>query len=263
IGRAQVEGYRDHLRQQEYGDSTIRKYVGALGTMYRWAIGCGLLADNPAAGVKRPAEPSRIVAVLSREEEVALLPAADGETRLAIDLYLASGMRLSEARDLRWPQIDRHGGAILINKSKTGKARSIPLNARLIGILDRCTRHVRSDYVLCDREGNQLGLYILPRRIESAMERAGIEKKQGAILNLLRHTFGSRMAEAGVSFGTIATIMGNSAVICEKHYIKFSPGHLKAAMATQDVPATVAQDGARTQGEAGSGRVGSVQAVDQ
>lgn len=49
-----VEDYRDTLRRQEYGDSTIRKFVGALGTMYRWAKGRSLLAENPVEGVKRP-----------------------------------------------------------------------------------------------------------------------------------------------------------------------------------------------------------------
>ncbi len=75
----------------------------------------------------------------------------------------------------------------------------------------------------------------LTRHLESALERAGITKQKGAAFNLLRHTFGSRLAEQGHGFGTIATIMGNSAAVCEKHYISFSPGHLKAAMATLDV----------------------------
>jgi site-specific recombinase XerD len=54
ITRTMVEDYRDTLRRQEYGDSTIRKFVGALGTMYRWAKGRSLLAENPVEGVKRP-----------------------------------------------------------------------------------------------------------------------------------------------------------------------------------------------------------------
>src|SRR5262245_61595049 len=64
VTRVMVEDYRESLRRQEYGDSTIRKYVGALGTCYRWAIGRGLLMSNPAQDVKRPSEPDRQVEVL-------------------------------------------------------------------------------------------------------------------------------------------------------------------------------------------------------
>ncbi len=234
ITRVQVEAYRDKLRRDDYGDSTIRKYVGALGTMYRWAIGRGLLTANPAEGVKRPQEPSRVVVVLSREEEAALLAAGDPGTQLAVELYLASGMRCGEALRLQWGHIDKAGGAILIHTSKTGKARSIPLNVRLTAILGRAKRHVRSDYVLRDRQGQPLDRYTLTRALLNAMQAAGIAKQQGAVFNLLRHTFGSRMAEAGVDMTTLATIMGNSPDICYRHYIRFSPGHLRAAMASQD-----------------------------
>lgn len=267
---AQVEDYRDSLKRQEYSDSTIRKYVGGLGTMYRWGIKRGLMTDDPilrwsrtGEGVKRPQEPDRQVEVLTRDEEANALDAADRQTSIAIDLYIASGMRLGEGLDLRWPQVDRHGGAILINKSKTGKARSIPLNARLTGILARATKHIRSDFVLCDRDGEPLDRYVITRAVESTLQRAGIQKKPGAVFNLLRHTFGSRMAEAGVDMTTLATIMGNSPDICYKHYIRFSPGHLKAVMAKVDRPSSVAQDGARASNGVGSGSVSSLQVVDQ
>lgn len=59
IKRLHVENFRDHLRSEEYGDSSIRKYVGALGTMFRWAIGRGLLTQNPTEGVKRPRSRTR------------------------------------------------------------------------------------------------------------------------------------------------------------------------------------------------------------
>lgn len=80
----------------------------------------GLVESNPAEGVRRPPEPDREVVVLSRDDEKALLDVADRKTRLVIDFYLASGMRRGEALDLRWNQVDRNGGAILIQKSKTG-----------------------------------------------------------------------------------------------------------------------------------------------
>jgi len=173
---------------------------------------------------------------LAPERKQKLLEETERDDRIIVRLFLESGMRLSEGLSLRWTQVDRTGGAILINKSKTGKARSVPLNVRLTAVLDDVTRHIRSDYVLCDREGRPLSRYVVARQVESALERAEFAKAKGTNLNLLRHTFGSRLAEAGVSMATIATIMGNSEAVCMRHYIRFSPGHLRAAMATLDTP---------------------------
>src|SRR5439155_11512970 len=98
------------------------------------------------------------------------------------------------------------------------------------------TRYVRSDFVLCDRQRKPLDRFVLARRIESVLGLAVITKVKGTGFNLFRHTFGSRLAEQGVSMATIATIMGNSEAVCMRHYVRFSPAHLKAAMATLDAP---------------------------
>jgi integrase len=273
VTRAMVEDYRDALARDGASASTIRSYLTALGTCYRWAKVRGLLPDNPALdwrvkgeGVTRPPKPDREVDVLSRDEEKTLLAAADPAARIMIRLFIESGMRQGgrgdgeEGLNLKWPQVDRAGGAILIPKSKTGRARAIPLNARLTAVLDGATRHVRSEFLLCDREGNRLDPWRATRAVESAMERAGIVKVGGPF-NLMRHTFGSRLAEQGVSFGAIAKIMGNSAAVCERHYIRFSPGYLKAAMATLDRARTVAPRGARAPRERFSGSSKRLQVV--
>jgi integrase len=241
-----VEGFREFRRKARYrqghkgkskrniGANTLRKDLVSLGTLFRWAMRRRLASANPVQDVARPSKPDREVVVLSQDEVTGLLAAADRLTRRVIELLLESGLRRGEGLDLKWSQVDRAGGAILIHRSKTGKARSIPLNARLTGVLDRATRHVRSDFVLCDHEGHRLDPYVTTRAVESAMERAGITKTRGAVFNLFRHTFGSRLAETGVDMATIATIMGNSPEVCHRHYIRFSPRHLKEAMARLD-----------------------------
>ncbi len=41
-----------------------------------------------------------------------------------------------------------------------------------------------------------------------------------------RHTFGSQLAQAGVSLYKISTLMGNSPDICRKHYAALIPEQL-------------------------------------
>jgi len=248
VTRADVEAYRDHLQHEEYGESTIRKYVGTVGTLYRWAIKAGLVTVNPAEGVERPPEPDGLIEILTCEEEPAFLEKVEEPYRLACEFYLAGGFRMGEGLDLRWGQVSRGSGEILIHESKTNKARSVSINATLAGILARATEHLRSDilrrdveggrapeaYVLCYHDARPLDRFKLARAIHEALDRAEIQKRKGACANLLRHTFGTRLAEKGVPMPVIATLMGNSPEIAFKHYVRFSPGHLKAAMATLD-----------------------------
>ena len=42
-----------------------------------------------------------------------------------------------------------------------------------------------------------------------------------------RHTFGSHLAQKGVSLYKIATLMGNSPEICRKHYARLIPEELR------------------------------------
>jgi site-specific recombinase XerD len=248
VTRVDVESYRDHLKREEYGESTIRKYVGTVGTLYRWAMKAGLVTVNPAEGVDRPPEPDGLIEILTREEVPRFLDKVEEPYRLACEFYLAGGFRMGEGMDLRWGQVSRESSEILIHESKTNKARSVAINATLAGILDRATAHLRSDilrkdveaghapeaFVLCYPDGLPLDRFKLARAIHEALDRAEILKRKGACANLLRHTFGSRLAEKGVPMPVIATLMGNSPEIAFKHYVRFSPGHLKAAMATLD-----------------------------
>ena len=244
ITRAMVEDYRDSLRRAEYGDSTVRKYVGNLSTLYKWAKGRGLLPDDPALawsrngeGVTRPSEPDHEVDVVSRDEQTKWEQATDPLTASIIALFCASGMRAGgrgdgeEGLKLKWSQVGRDSGNILIPTSKNHKARAIPINGPLTAALDRVS--MRGEYVLSDEAGKPLDYFKVQRLLESALETAGIVKR-GGVFNLMRHTFGSRLAEKNVGFGTIAKIMGNTAAIAERHCIRFSPSHLKAAMAMLD-----------------------------
>lgn|GEM_PF-1585061 len=248
VSRADVEAYRDHLKREGKGESTIRKYVGTVGTLYRWAMKAGLVMVNPAEGVDRPPEPDGLIEILTPKEVPRFLKKVEDPYRLACEFYLAGGFRMGEGIDLRWGQVSRENGEILIHESKTNKARSVAINVTLAGILDRATAHLRSDilrkdieagrapdaFVLCYHDGLPLDRFKLARAIHEALDCAEILKRKGACGNLLRHTFGSRLAEKGVPMPVIATLMGNSPEIAFKHYVRFSPGHLKAAMETLD-----------------------------
>ena len=179
--------------------------------------------------------------MLSEGEEQQLLAALqyDYPTQLAIRLYITSGMRRMEAIELTWPSIRPEG--IELERTKTGKPRTISYNLSLSGVLEDCRKLSQRGHVLRNGEGkpyadSEKALAALERSIRRGISRAKIRKGRGSLFNLFRHTTGSRLAERGASFGQIANILGNTAQICEKYYIHWSKQAGAATMALLDRP---------------------------
>ncbi len=189
---------------------------------------------------------------LSLEEEAALLTAClKSRCRClypAVMLALNTGMRYSEIRLLRWKQVDFQSEILTVGKSKspTGTGRVIPLNSRILKVLERWAaqfpsrelRHFvfpRERYGAAGEEdtfGFSAGVVIYdtdPTRPigdwkdawEKAKKRAGgiltgkTEDKEPESLQCrfhdLRHTAVTRLLEAGIPYPVVASMMGWSA----------------------------------------------------
>jgi hypothetical protein len=59
------------------------------------------------------------------------------------------------------------------------------------------------------------------RKINAASENPIPEERIG--WNSFRHTFGSLLAQAGVSLDKICSWMGNTPEVCRRHYAQFVP----------------------------------------
>jgi integrase len=242
--------------ERRISESTLRKQIIALGTIFKWARRRGLVRENPIADYEKPKEPGeRTIAVLSAEQEQALKAACAPDVWDVVEWALYSGMRLGEVLRLRWRDVDPESGVVHTG-SKTGRSRKIPLDVSpvLRPILERRRRRVEDDWreagqvvpmpelVFCERDGSPLDPYMLNRRLEAAAASAEIEKRRGVLWNRFRHTWATRLAATGkVSLFEISKWMGNSVAICERHYAAYLPESLERARWLLVPPAGVAQ----------------------
>ena len=189
---------------------------------------------------------------ITPEEEAALLSAClKSRCRclyLAVMLALNTGMRYSEIRLLRWIQVDFAAKVVTVGKSKTktGTGRAIPLNSRILSVLEmwaaqfpgRQSAHFvfPSEKYGAAGEEDSFGFTAGPivydtdptRPIgdwkeawEKAKERAGAilssktEEEESEPLKCrfhdLRHTAVTRLLEAGIPYPVVASMMGWSA----------------------------------------------------
>ena len=186
-------------------DATVNRDLSTLRHILYWAVDEQIIEANPIARLKMARERKVRRQVLSPEEEIRLLDAAKDHLHGMIIAALDTGMRRGEITGQRWEDVDFARKLLFVTKSKTpeGECREIPLTTRL------------SELLVANRkpEGIVFGYQGEPVRIIKRSWKTAL--KNGAIRHLrfhdLRHTFNTRLMEAGVLQEIRMALMGHSA----------------------------------------------------
>lgn len=210
---------------------TANAYLKSLKACLNWGVRMGYLDRNPIAGVRllpeREKDQVRKRRALSDEECVRLLDeAAKGipcDHFCAIELMLFTGLRYGELARLRWPDFkenrDRYSVTVRAEVAKSGKERTVPFF------------HAAMEGRIWERQGSPLWFNLDPNdssalraSLYKALDAAGIPRvdDQGRRVDLhaLRHTYGTRMARAGMSPALLMVLMGHAKIETTlKHYV--------------------------------------------
>jgi integrase len=163
-------------------------------------------------------------------EDATRLLAACGESRNGsltdlVEFALFTGLRRGEVLDLTWERVDRARGVILLDVTKSGKRREVPLNSR-------------ADAVLARRGSKSSGLVFGTRKwdhFRSAWERAvGRAKLVDFHFHDLRHTFASWAVQRGASLQEVKDLLGHHSLAMTLRYGHLAPEHLRSAVARLD-----------------------------
>ena len=228
IGRGEVEGFIAAKRREGKATKSILNYLGLLNSIFAYAERRGLARGNPVKLVDKPsaggANPDiRFLDEPELEALIAAVPAdaRGGTERVAYVTAAMTGLRQGELLGLRWRDIDWAAGRIRVRQNyvrgefgtpkSRRSSRSVPLADRVAGELDRHFQRSAyqqdNDLVFCHPEsGAPLDRSRLLKRFKAAAGRAGLREVR---FHDLRHTFGTRMAGAGVALRTLQEWMGH------------------------------------------------------
>ncbi len=190
--------------------STVQRYLAPLKALFADAVEDGILRSNPAnvrVGLGAQSTERKVgKRALTREELEALLNAAPEEWVLFARFMVNTGLRISEAIELRWRDVEFGTPTMLhvsrafsrgeVNppKSKHG-ARSIPLSPDLARDLFRVQGEA-DELVFANEVGHRLDpVNLLKRMLRPIAHEASIEWPVG--LHSLRHTCASLLFAEG------------------------------------------------------------------
>ncbi len=209
--------------------ATVNRYLAALSKAFSVAVReWHWLTDNPVRRVSKEREAPGRVRYLSDDERKALLRAckqsALTELHLIVLLALTTGMRRGELLGLRWPDIDLKRSLIVLQKTKNGERRSVPVLGEVATLLrsHAKVRRLDSDLVFAGASGRPVAF---DAAWYAALERAGVEDFR---FHDLRHTAASYLAMSGATTPEIAAVLGHKTLAMVKRYAHLSDQHTGA-----------------------------------
>ncbi len=169
---------------------------------------------------------------LTREEVDALMSAAGKvgrhqlRDRTLILMTYRHGLRVSEAVDLKWDQIDLKAGRIHVNRLKNGNAATHFLEGDEIRALRRVRReYAGSPFVFSTERGGPLSRSTVNKLVERAGQLAGISFPVHP--HMLRHACGFYLANRGVDTRTIQDYLGHKSIQHTVKYTQLTPHKFK------------------------------------
>ncbi len=242
LTREHVERFAADMLGAGLTPKTIANALGLLGLVCEHAVKRSWATSNPCRDVERPRALQQDTALrfLDATEVEALLRAVpdDDFGRVQRVIYLAavmSGLRQGELLALQWRDIDWTAQRLRVRrnyvrgqfgtpKSQRG-SRSVPLADRLGGELDLLHRSSAydgdDDLVFAHpHTGRPMNGHALLKAFQRTLKAAGVRRVR---FHDLRHTFGTRMAAAGVPMRTLQEWMGHAHIATTLRYADYAP----------------------------------------
>jgi integrase/recombinase XerD len=219
--------------------SSLRITTVHLKVFFRWLASRGKLPMDPAEPLLSPRPDQTLPETLHGSAVKKLLDSIDpaqllGRRDLAmLELFYASGLRLSELCSVRLEGLDLDEGFIRVT-GKGNKTRIVPVGGRAREAVTDYLRNERPELVT-KRTSSEIfisirGTKLSPDRVRQIVKEraalAGIE--QNVYPHLLRHSFATHLLEGGADLRVIQELLGHADIATTQIYTHVDGARLKA-----------------------------------
>lgn len=219
---ARLAKFRDERLTQVAAGTVIRElaYLSSIINHARreWAVHI----SNPVALVRKPPAPQGRDRVLSQSEQDALLEALRPVGRLnpwmlpLVVVALETAMRRGELLSLEWKLVDLDQRIAMLETTKNGDRRFVPLSSRAISTLAHLPRSI-------DGHVFPITLYAVAAAFGHAVRRAGLKDLR---FHDLRHTAITQMASKLPNVIELSAVTGHRSLKMLQRYYHPSPQDL-------------------------------------
>ena len=217
------------LRRETLAPESAARLLASIKSFYKFLFLENITASDPAADIESPRLGEKLPRTLS-EREVEMLTGAAVRPRdkLIIDLFYATGMRISELAALKVEDVDFESGWVRVF-GKGSKERFVPLGKPALRLLEGYIRSQKLNpgsfvFSTGKRRGRMTrqGIWKIVKRCARA---AGIGDKVKP--HTLRHTFATHLLENGADLRSIQELLGHSNIDTTQIYTHINRKNMK------------------------------------
>jgi len=217
INHTLVRSWIVSMMEQKITSRSINRKITSLKTFYKYLLRQGIVTDNPMLKVQSPKTSKRLPVFVEKDKMDQLLDTVSFEededglrNKLIIELFYATGMRLSELIGLKRKDVDLSKGQLKV-LGKRNKERIIPFGPELSSKIDaylKSENEPESEYLFTGKKGKKLPeklVYTVVKKYLSIV--TTIDKKSP---HVLRHTFATHMLNNGADLNAIKELLGHA-----------------------------------------------------
>ncbi|HYD50296.1 MAG TPA: site-specific tyrosine recombinase XerD [Terriglobales bacterium] len=234
---ADLLSFLETLQRRGLSPRSRARMLSALRGFYGFLVREGVVRIDPSADVRFPRVGQRLPRAISRsavDEMLKLEP--DNllvERDLAmIELMYATGLRVSEAVNLRTTAVNLEAGFLTV-MGKGSKERAVPIGTYARDRLLRYLNEVRpailngkaSSSLFVSRSGRALSRRAFALRLRRAVLRAGIGGK--VTPHTLRHAFATHLVEGGADLRAVQMMLGHADIATTQIYTHVASERLR------------------------------------
>lgn len=223
------------LSAEKLSENSKRRLISAVRGFYKFLMFDGHIKNNPAEDLVAPQKGFYLPRFLNRSEIDMLLTVPDTSTeiglrdRAILELMYASGLRVSEAANVRINDIDLEAG-ILTTTGKGSKTRRVPVGSSAIEwirsylALRRKKENIEIDNMFVTAAGSPIDRQVIYLSITQYAETCGLS---GVSPHTLRHSFATHMIQNNADIRSVQQMLGHADISTTQIYTHVTSAHLK------------------------------------
>jgi integrase/recombinase XerC len=217
VDARRLRRYAAWLSSRGYAASTVARRLASLRSFYRFQRRRGVVASDPAGGLRNPKQPRRLPRLLRAEDVIRLLdaiPAGDAtgvRDRAMFETLYGGGLRVSELVGLDLDDLDLDQELVRV-RGKGRRERLCPIGTMATEWLARLKplrrpARLAEPAVFLNRFGGRLTTRSVGRLLQGHLAALGLDP--GPSPHTLRHSFATHLLDRGADLRSVQELLGH------------------------------------------------------
>ena len=238
VTRQDITNFMYAQKQEGLSANSISRGLAAIKTFHRFLVRERLAKEDPTHLVDTPKLWKRVPEVMSQSEVESVIDAAQGKgwqavrDRAVLELFYASGMRVSELSNLKMENMNLEVGYVRCI-GKGSKERIIPVGQKARDAIQKYYQKTRQklakdpavSHLFLSRLGKRISRQSIWKIIKQCARKAGI--KRAIKPHTLRHSFATHLLEGGADLRAVQEMLGHSDISTTQIYTHVDRERLK------------------------------------